>query len=158
MKVITNLGMFDLNPEAVVSIRPAPVLADNMDYCDLTYCVEFDDRFYSLDDCVVCVSETDAEKLSELSGVEITGRREREMPDTQEQEQPHENKIKTQTEPKTGKTIFVYYKALFVLNDWEKYFDEKIAWKKKVKPGVGIMREPEPTQAPGPVPSGNTTL
>ena len=63
MKVLTQLGLLNINPADVVSIRPAPVMQETMDFNDLTYCVEFDDRFYSLSDLVVCISEEDAEKL-----------------------------------------------------------------------------------------------
>lgn len=111
--------MLDINPADVVSIKPAPVLPDNMDYCDLTYCVEFDDRFYSLGDHLVCISESDAEKLAKLSGVEIPGRN-----------------IK---KPEIKKTIFVPFKKLLILNEWEKYF------KNCVK---GTNQEPEQKTAP----------
>ena len=126
MKVLTQFGMLDINPADVVSIRPAPVLPDNMDYCDLTYHVEFDDRFYSLGDHVVCISESDAEKLAELSGIEIT-----------------ERKIK---KPEIKKTIFVPFKKLLILNEWEKYF------KNCVK---GTNQEPEQKPAPSSFSSGH---
>jgi hypothetical protein len=122
MKVLTQLGMLDINPESVVSIRPAPVLPVNMDYCDLTYCVEFDDRFYSLNDHVVCISESDAEKLAEISGIEIPGK-----------------KVK---KAEIKKMIFVPFKNLLVLNEWEKHFDSTIAWKN------GVKSEPESKPAP----------
>ena len=76
MKVQTQIGILDINPTDVISIKSAPVLPDNMDYCDVTYCVELDDRFYSFDYHLICISESDAEKLAELSGVEISGRKE----------------------------------------------------------------------------------
>lgn len=122
MKVLTQLGMLEINPADVVSIRPAPVLPDNMDYCDLTYCIEFDDRFYSLNDPVVCISESEAEKLAEISGIEIPGK-----------------KVK-KTENK--KTIFVPFKNLLVLNECEKHFDSTIAWKN------GVKSEPESKPVP----------
>ena len=132
MKVLTQFGMLEINPADVVSIRPAPVLPDNMDYCDLTYCVEFDDRFYSLDDHVVCISESEAEKLAELSGVVISGR----------------NIKKTKSE----KPIFVSFKKLLVLNEWEKHFDGTIAWKN------GVKSEPESKPAPSSFSPDNRTL
>jgi hypothetical protein len=132
MKVLTQFGMLEINPADVVSIRPAPVLPDNMDYCDLTYCVEFDDRFYSMDDHVVCISESDAEKLAEISGIEIPGK-----------------KVK-KTENK--KAIFVPFKKLLVLNEWEKHFDSTIAWKK------GVQSEPESKPAPSSFSPENRTL
>jgi hypothetical protein len=92
-----------------------------MEFSDLTYCVELDDRFYSLDDHVVCISEADAEKLAELSGVEIPGR----------------NVKKTKGE----KPVFIPFKKLLVLNEWEKHFDSTIAWKK------GVKSEPETNPA-----------
>lgn len=125
MKVLTQLGLLDINPADVVSIRPAPVLPDNMGYCDLTYCVELDDRFYSLGDHVVCISETDAEKLAELSGVEIPGRKEKRIPEPKDKSR--------------HKAIFVPFNQLLILDEWEKHF------KNYVK---GINQEPEPKPTP----------
>jgi hypothetical protein len=132
MKVLTQFGMLEINPADVVSIRPAPVLPDNMDYCDLTYYIEFDDRFYSLEDHAVCISESDAEKLAELSGVEILRR----------------NITKTKSE----KPVFVSFKKLLVLNEWEKHFDGKMAWKK------GVKSEPESKPAPSSFSPDDRTL
>ncbi len=113
MKVMTQLGPLNINPADVVSIRPAPVMPETVEFSDLTHCVEFDDRFYSMGDLVVCISEDDAEKLSEVSGVEIEGRRKWEYIES-------------------SKAIFVPFRELLALDEWEKAFNESI--KRKVSP------------------------
>ncbi|MGD2091863.1 MAG: hypothetical protein PVH61_37165 [Candidatus Aminicenantes bacterium] len=133
MKVMTQLGPLDINPADVVSIRPAPVIPDNMDDCDLTYYVEFDDRFYDIGDLVVCISESDAKKLAELSGIEIERKKEKSRPDYPQASAP---------ETHGRKTIFVPFKEQIVLNEWEKHFDENIAWKK------GRSQEPDSRTQP----------
>lgn len=62
MKVVTQLGLLDINPADVISIRPASVRPDNMNFCDLTYCLEFKDDSAPYGYNFVCISETDAEK------------------------------------------------------------------------------------------------
>jgi hypothetical protein len=107
MKVMTQFGLLNINLADVVSIRPAPVIPETIEFNDLTYCVEFDDRFYSMGDLVVCISEDDAEKLSELSGIEIEGRRRREYMES-------------------SKTIFVPFRELLALDEWEATFDNLV--------------------------------
>jgi hypothetical protein len=132
MKVMTQLGPLNINPEDVVSIRRAPIIPETVEYCDLTHCVEFDDRFYSMD-LVVCISEADAEKLAELSGIEIEWKKEKSRPDYPQPSAP---------ETHGRKTIFVPFKKQIVLNEWEKHFDENIAWKQ------GRSQEPDSSTQP----------
>jgi hypothetical protein len=142
MKMKTNLGMFGINPEFVVSIQPAPILPDNIDFADLTYCVDFDDRFYDMAGNIVCISEDDAQKLSELSGIEITKRKNNKTPDYPKH--LNENRPKISIEKVNRKNIFVPFQKQIILNGWEKFFDETIAWKD------GFFREQkrEPQSAP----------
>jgi hypothetical protein len=128
MKVMTQLGPLNINPADVVSIRPAPVIPETVEFCDLTHIVEFDDRFYSMDDLVVCISENDAEKLAELSGIQIERKKEKSRPDYTQDSPP---------ETYGRNTIFVPFEKQLVLNEWEKHFDENIAWKK------GRSQEPD---------------
>jgi len=135
MKVITQMGKLDINPESVMAIRKAPVIPGMLDFGDLTHCVEFDDRFYDLGDNVVCISESDAKKLAEMAGIEI---------DKGEEEEPSKaNPIKESQNP-----IFVTFAKQFVLNQWEVYFDASIAWKRIDVPPVSTNTVTEPNQAP----------
>lgn len=127
MKVMTQLGWLDINPADVVSIRPAPVIPETVEYCDLTHIVEFDDRFCLMGDLVVCISEEDAVKLSELSGVEIEGKKGKSCPDYPQYSDP---------ETYRRKTIFVPFQQQIALNEWEKHFDKNSAWKQ------GMRKEP----------------
>ena len=135
MKIMTQMGWLNINPAEVVSISRAPVIPETVEFCDLTHCVEFDDRFYSMGDLVVCISEDDAEKLSELSGIEIEGRKEKSRPSYS---QP------STSETHGRKTIFVPFQKQIVLNEWEKHFDENIAWKQ------GKSQEPDSRTQPAP--------
>jgi hypothetical protein len=128
MKVMTQLGPLNINPADVVSIRPAPIIPETVEFCDLTHIVEFDDRFYSMGDLVVCISEGDAEKLAELSEIGIEWKKEKSRPDYPQVSAP---------ETHGRKTIFIPFKEQIVLNEWEKHFDENIAWKK------GRSQEPD---------------
>lgn len=143
MKVNTNLGMLDIKPADVVSIRPAPVMPDAVEFSDLTHCVEFDDRFYSMGDDLVCISEADAEKLSELAGVEIEGRTEKKKP-----EEPPEP-----TKKSTGGTIFFPFAKQLILNEWEKVFDRGDVW----RPSKEWVSEKKPEPEQNPAPSSNTS-
>ncbi len=153
MNVITQMGEMDINPESVVAVKKAPIMPEPVEFAELTYCVEFDDRFYSMGDNVVCISEADAEKLSELAGVEIEGKK-KEI-----------KSVKPQQAAGNGngqKTIFVPFAKQLVLNEWERVFDKGVAWKKKDAPTASIQakREPVPTPAPSSssLSDGNRTL
>lgn len=135
VKVITQFGLLDINPADVVSIRTAPVIPETVEFSDLTHYVEFDDRFYSMDDPVICISEDDAEKLSELSGIEIDWKNEKSRPDYPQASAP---------ETHDRKTIFVPFKKQLVLNEWEQHFDGNIAWKQ------GRSQEPHTRTQPAP--------
>lgn len=135
MRVITQLGSLNINPEDVVSIRPAPIIPETVEFCDLTHIVEFDDRFYSMGDIVVCISESDAEKLAELSGIEIGWKKEKSIPDYPQASAP---------ETHGRKNLFVPFQKQIALNEWEKHFNENIAWKK------GRSQEPDTRTQPAP--------
>ena len=142
MKVLTQMGILDINPESVVAVRRAPVMPESMEFSDLTHCIEFDDRFYSMDGNVVCISEGDAEKLAELAGVEIEGRRAK----------PEEPRPET-TKKSNRATIFVPFNKQIILNEWGKNFDENIAW--RCGKFLGQDKEPEPAPSS---PSSNGTM
>lgn len=136
MKVITQLGLLDINPESVIAIKQAPVMPESVEFNDLTHCVEFDNRFYSMGDKVVCISEADAERLSEMAEIEIEGK---DVGDKPEVETPYI------PNPSGGKRIFVPFQKQLVLNEWEKVFDESIAWKNGITetPSADAAKEPE---------------
>lgn len=130
MKVLTQMGLLDINPESVVAIRKAHVMPETVEFCDLTHYVEFDDRFYSTGDNVACISEDDAEKLAELAGVEVEEEKEKSRQEYPQASAPETN---------SRKTVFVPFEKQLVLNEWEKHFDENIAWKqgRSQEPGKG---------------------
>lgn len=120
MKVMTQMGWLNINPADVVSIRPAPVIPETVEYCGLTHIVEFDDRFFSMGDIMVCISESDAEALAELEGIQIEWKKEKSIPDYPQTSAP---------ETHGRNAIFVPFEEQLVLNKWKKHFDENIAWK-----------------------------
>lgn len=132
MRVVTQNGLLDINPADVVSIRPVSVQPDNMEYCDLTYCVELEDDSEPYGSSTVCVSDSDAKALSRESGIKI----------------PEEKSINRKKEGR----VYVPLNELFTLSEWEKYFDGTIARKKEAKP------EPVPKSAPSSSFSDGKTL
>jgi len=137
MKVITQLGQLDISPESVTAIKKVPVMPELVNFSELTHCVEFDSRFYDLGDQIVCISEADAGKLAELSGVELEGKED----------------VKQKMEVlsmKNSKTVFVPFPKQFVLNQWEEYFDASMAWKKRTEVTLSDEASKEPEQTPAP--------
>ena len=112
MKVLTQFGLLDINPANVDSIRPASVIPELIKYCNLTYYVSFNDSSVSYESRIVYISETDALKLSELAGIEL----------------PERKKNQRCTE----RPIFVPFKTLLILNEWEKHF--KVSVKRGINP------------------------
>lgn len=141
MKVITQLGLLDINPESVIAIKQAPVMPESLEFSDLTHCVEFDDRYYSMGDKVVCISEADAEKLAELAEVEIVGLGKKEPSGEKSTGQLGNNKI---LKEQKSRAVFVPFNVQLTLTDWEIHFDDKIAWIK------GGFQKPDKEPQPAP--------
>lgn len=99
MKIFTQIGFLDIIPATVASIKPGITLPGN----NLPYTVVFKDELCIDGHYAVSISEADAAKLSELSGIKISGN------DTKGTE--------------SQKTLFVTFKKLLILNEWEKTFD-----------------------------------
>jgi hypothetical protein len=135
MKVMTQLGPLSINPADVVSLKPAPVIPETVGFYDLTHIVDLDDRFCSMGDLTVCISEEDAERLSELSGIGIEFKKEKKSLDY-----PQYSDLETYRR----RNIFVPFQKRIVLNEWEKHFKESIAWKQ------GKSQEPDSRTQPAP--------
>jgi hypothetical protein len=69
MKILTHIGFLDINPAKVTSIKPAFAIPGKGDFKDLMHSVDFKDESSIAGHHVVRISETDAMKLSELSGI-----------------------------------------------------------------------------------------
>ncbi len=106
MKVFTQIGFLDINPAVVSSIKPAFAIPGKGSFKDLSYRVDFKDELSLAGHRAVSISEADALKLSELSGIKIHGR---------------EAKGK-----ELQRALFVPFKKLLVLNEWEKAFDNSL--------------------------------
>jgi hypothetical protein len=106
MKIQTHIGLLDINPAVVASIRPAFEIPEKGSFKDLFYRIDFKDGLCIARHHAVSISEADAVKLSELSGIKIPGR------------EAHGKGIQ--------KALFVPFKKLLVLNDWEKAFDNSL--------------------------------
>jgi hypothetical protein len=128
MRVQTQFGLTDINPADVISIKPVSLCVNNAGPDELTYCVEYKDHSAAYARSMVCVTEPVAKELSRASGVEIP-----------------ERKVISK---KSSDTIFVPFKELLVLDEWEKYFYDCVE--------KGICPAPEPK--PAPFSSYDTTL
>ncbi|NIM16348.1 MAG: hypothetical protein GTO45_30495 [Candidatus Aminicenantes bacterium] len=67
MKVVTHISLLDINPADILSIKPASVIPERMEFSNLPYCVDFNDKSEPYGCNMACISESDALKLSELS-------------------------------------------------------------------------------------------
>lgn len=129
MRVQTQFGQMEINPADVISIKPVSLWADNNDYYDLTFCVEYEDESAPNGSNTACVTEPVAKELSRISGVKI--------PEI------------TVMPKKRGNTVFVPFNQLLILDEWEKYF------KNCVK---GTNQQPEQKPVPSSFSSEDRTL
>jgi hypothetical protein len=106
MKIHTHMGFMDIDPAKVISIRTAFAIPGKENFKDLTYSVDFIDEASIAGHHVVGISEADAVKLSELSGIGIPGMEAKRY--------------------ETRKAVFFPFKKILVLNEWEKAFDNSL--------------------------------
>ena len=97
MRIKTQTGIIDLDPECVLFIQPVSVNSDDEENRDLNHYVEIRDDCESYGFKTVRVSESVAKALSKESGVEI----------------PERKKISR----KTSDNIFVPFEELLLLGD-----------------------------------------
>lgn len=108
----THRGLRDINPIYVVSIRPAkfiPFMPANMNSSHLNYQVDVIDPSSPYGHHIYCISEADAMRLSELTGIGIS------------QRGMWEN-VKTVREQENS--LYVSFQVLRILHEWERSFDE----------------------------------
>ena len=109
----THRGLQDINPIYAASIRPAkfiPFMPVNMNSSHLNYQVDVIDPSSPYGHHIYCISEEDAMKLSELTGIGIS------------QGEAGEN---VKTVRRQENSLYVRFKVLWILNKWERAFDKR---------------------------------
>ena len=108
----THRGLRDINPIYVVSIRSAkfiPFITVSMNSSHLNYRVDVIDPSSPYGHHIDCISEADAMKFSELTGIGIS------------QQGTWEN---VKTVRRQENSLYVSFQVMRILHEWERSFDE----------------------------------